>query len=147
MSRGYFGIGVHRPKTAENIGTLWRSAFILGASSIFTIGHRYKWQPTDTMKTFRHLQFYEYPDWKNFLLPRDCVLVGVENTADARSIVDFKHPERAIYILGSEDKGLPESILKECNYIIKIQGEYCLNVATAGSIIMYDRQVKESNHD
>jgi tRNA (guanosine-2'-O-)-methyltransferase len=42
--RGYYGIGIENVKTAENVGTLWRSAYILGASFIFTIGKRYKKQ-------------------------------------------------------------------------------------------------------
>ena len=29
---GYFGIGVYNSKSAENVGTLWRSAYMLGAS-------------------------------------------------------------------------------------------------------------------
>ena len=33
----YFGIGIYKPKTQENIGSLWRTAYILGASFIFFI--------------------------------------------------------------------------------------------------------------
>ena len=29
---GYFGVGVYNSKSAENVGTLWRSAYMLGAS-------------------------------------------------------------------------------------------------------------------
>ncbi len=36
----YFEIGIFHPKTKENIGTLWRSAYQLGAAGIFTIGKR-----------------------------------------------------------------------------------------------------------
>lgn len=34
----YFAIGIYHPKTEMNMGTLWRSAYQLGASYIFTIG-------------------------------------------------------------------------------------------------------------
>ena len=34
----YFEIGVYHPKKEVNIGTLWRTAYQLGASVIFTIG-------------------------------------------------------------------------------------------------------------
>ncbi len=37
---GYFGIGIIHGKNSENLGTLWRSASILGASFIFTIDHK-----------------------------------------------------------------------------------------------------------
>ena len=55
MKRGYFGIGVFHGKNEQNIGTLWRSANIMGADFIFTIGKRYSRQCTDTMKTPRHM--------------------------------------------------------------------------------------------
>jgi len=48
--RGFFGIGIQNIKTESNIGTLWRSANILGADFIYTIGKRYKKQSSDTMK-------------------------------------------------------------------------------------------------
>ena len=38
MSRGFYAIGVYKPKKEVNIGTLWRTANILGASLIFTAG-------------------------------------------------------------------------------------------------------------
>ena len=61
-SRGYFGIGVERPKTPANIGTLWRSATCFDASFIFTIGRRFPEQSSDTTKTWRHIPKMEYRD-------------------------------------------------------------------------------------
>lgn len=58
MKRGYFGIGVYHPKNVINIGTLWRSANCFGADFLFTIGHRYKHQGSDTLKTYRHIPLY-----------------------------------------------------------------------------------------
>ena len=49
MKRGFFGVGIENTKTHQNIGTLWRSASIMGASFMFTIGKRYKKQASDTM--------------------------------------------------------------------------------------------------
>ena len=40
-SSGYFGIGVVGGKTAANQGTVWRSAYQLGAAFTFTIGARF----------------------------------------------------------------------------------------------------------
>ena len=44
LKRGFFGIGIFHAKNEENIGTLWRSASILGADFIFTIGKPYRHQ-------------------------------------------------------------------------------------------------------
>lgn len=110
--RGYWGIGVYNIKTETNLGILWRSAYNFGASFIFTIGKRYKKQPSDTTKAYKHIPLYEYPTFEDFYkhIPKHCSLVCVEQTDNAKSLKDFKHPERAIYLLGAEDYGLPEKI-------------------------------------
>lgn len=140
--RGYFGIGIYMPKTSENIGTLWRSAHNFGASFIFTIGSRcIARQPSDTTMASHSIPFYSYPDLKSFILPSDCFLVGIEQHAKSVSIKKHIHHERACYILGSEDNGLPEEVIEHCTGgIIHIDTPRCLNVAVAGSIVMYDRQ-------
>lgn len=140
--RGYFGIGIYHTKTEFNIGTLWRSANIFGASFIFTIGKRYRRQSSDTLQTKRHIPLYHYETFEQFneSRPFDCQLIGVEQSEASVDISYFNHPQRAIYLLGAEDHGLPEKILEECQAVIHIPTDRCLNVAVAGSIIMYDRQ-------
>ena len=41
---GYFGIGIVDGKTDRNLGTLWRSAWQLGAAYCFVVGQRFKKQ-------------------------------------------------------------------------------------------------------
>lgn len=145
MKRGYFGIGVINGKCEANIGTLWRSANIMGAQFIFTIGKRYpKKQSTDTMQTPRHIPLFEYETFDDFKknIPRDCELIAIELDERSKPIEAMNHPERAVYLLGAEDKGIPQEVLKECRRIIQLPGEYCLNVSVAGSIVLYDRFVK-----
>jgi len=142
--RGYFGIGVYNPKREVNIGTLWRSAFNFGASFIFTIGRRYQTQGSDTMKTPRHIPLYHYNSNDEFYenLPKGCMLVGVEQTDESRCLKDFAHPPRCVYILGAEDNGLSKKIIDKCHALVQINTPSCLNVAVAGSIVMYDRRCK-----
>ncbi len=139
MNRGYFGIGIYHTKTEYNIGTLWRSANIFGASFIFTIGKRYKAQNSDTLKTERHIPLYHYDTFEEFRRPYDCQLVGIEQCDSSVNLATFNHPQRAIYLLGAEDHGLPKKILDECQHVIHVDTKTCLNVAVAGSIIMYER--------
>ena len=143
--RGYFGIGIFHGKTEANIGTLWRSASILGANFIFTIGKRYKTQASDTMKTPRHIPLYNYKDYDDFFhhIPYDCPVVAVELADNSTPLERFVHPERCIYLLGAEDHGLPRDILIRCRDTVQLIGDYCMNVATAGSIVMYDRAIKQ----
>ena len=144
--RGYFGIGVYHIKNELNIGTLWRSANIFGASFIYTIGKRYKAQSSDTMKTTKHIPIYHYVDFDDFYhhMPKDCRLVGVEIIENATDIINYIHPERSIYLLGAEDNGLPNEIINRCHDLIMIPGDYSLNVSVAGSIVIYDRLSKQN---
>jgi tRNA G18 (ribose-2'-O)-methylase SpoU len=143
--RGYFTIGIFHGKNAVNVGTLWRSAHSFNASGIFTVGKRYKKQGSDTTKAWKHLPLHHYENWQDFLnhLPHDCRLVGVEIDESAKPIRNYSHPERACYLLGAEDNGLPPRVIKKCHDVVQLPGEYCLNVSTAGSIVMFDRLNKE----
>ena len=62
MKRGYFEIGIYQGKTPANLGTLWRSAFQLGAAGIFLIGNRFKKHASDTTSAYRHIPLRQYTD-------------------------------------------------------------------------------------
>ena len=64
----FFGIGVYQPKTEHNIGTLWRSAMILGASFIFIIDGKYKPQTSDTQKTWSKTHMHTIDGSKQFTI-------------------------------------------------------------------------------
>lgn len=145
MTRGYCGIGIVGTKSGLNVGTLWRSAAILGASFIYTAGRRYPQQASDTIKAWRHVPMFQYRDGEELLdnLPYSCEPVAVEITPSSTPIERFVHPERACYILGAEDTGLPDYLIQACTRVVQLPGEFCLNVAVAGSIVLYDRLAKE----
>ena len=142
--RGYYGIGIEHTKTTQNVGTLWRSASIMGANFIFTIGRRYKKQPSDTMKSWKHIPLYNYETFEEFYkaIPFDCRLIGVELDERSIPIKEFIHPERCIYLLGAEDSGLTKKAMDKCHMIVQLPGEFSMNVSVAGSIIMFDRNMK-----
>lgn len=140
--RGYCGIGICSSKTSANVGTLWRSAGAMGAAFIFTVGRRFPQQAADTIKAWKHIPYLEVDALDQLPIPKDCVLVGVEQTPNAVPLPAFKHPERAIYLLGAEDRGLPDRVLSRCQHVVEIPSDYCLNVATAGSVVLYDRNAK-----
>jgi tRNA(Leu) C34 or U34 (ribose-2'-O)-methylase TrmL len=144
IREGYCAIGVFRGKTEHNLGTLWRTAYILGASYIFTIDHRYKKQPSDVLKTWARIPLFHYRSFDDFSknIPYDCRLVGVELTEDATDLHAFQHPRRAIYLLGAEDSGLSDEILKACQHRVRLHGNSSLNVAVSGSIVLHDRASK-----
>lgn len=146
MNRGYFGIGIYDAKREVNFGTLMRSAYSFGASFIFTVGHRFKKQASDTCKTWRHLPVVNYKTIDDLIehLPHACPIVAVELCENARQLNNFCHPLSACYLLGAEDVGLPKHILDKCpSRVVVPKAKQCLNVAVAGSIVMYDRVIKQ----
>lgn len=143
--RGYFGIGVFHPKHSQNIGGLMRSAAAFGASFAFTVGRRYDRQASDTPDAARHVPLYHYLTLKDLVehLPKSCPLVGVELAEGALPLDRFVHPERACYLLGAEDHGLTPSALSVCHHTVVIpSAKHCLNVASAGTVVLYDRVTK-----
>lgn len=144
--RGYFGVAIWHPKTGVNVGTLLRSAHIFGASFIATIGKRYERQASDTIRTPRHTPLFHFADENDFWahIPHDCVPIAVELAERAKPLVEFRHPERAVYILGPEDGSLPDWFISGAYAVVEIPGKFCLNLAVAGSIVLYDRIAKAS---
>jgi tRNA (guanosine-2'-O-)-methyltransferase len=145
LMRGYFAIGIEHGKTADNLGGLWRCAHAFGAAFMFTVGARYPRQATDTTKAWKHIPLMEYDDMDAFnaSIPRECEVIGVDcDNGNPRPLPAFRHPERAIYVLGAEDRGLSAAMLDRVDRLVEIPTDYCLNVATAGGILMYDRTAK-----
>lgn len=144
MNRGYFAIGIEHTKTEANVGTLWRSAHLLGAAYIFTIGRRYRKQPADTTKAWRSLPLFHYETFEEFYaaIPYDCRLIGVELDARSKPLETYAHPERCIYLLGAEDHGLTKLALGRCHQLVQLPGWASMNVAAAGTCVLYDRSAK-----
>jgi len=141
QSRGYFAIGAERISKARNIGNLMRSAHGFGAAFTFTIGaddHALESQ-ADTSKGATHLPHYDWPHLDAMRLPGACRLVGIELVDDAIDLPSFRHPLQAAYVLGPEKGSLSNELITRCHYVIKIPTRFCINVATAGAIVMYDR--------
>lgn len=137
----YFGIGIYQPRTAENVGTLWRTALVFGASFIFLIDAKYKKQRSDVFKTWSKIPLFQFETLDAFLqtVPYSCRLIGIEQDQHAVPIQSYQHPERCLYLLGSENNGLPKILKDTCHELIELPGEQSLNVAVAGSIVLFDR--------
>lgn len=155
MKKGYFGIGIEGVKYDSNIGTLWRHAYIYEADFIFTIGKRYLHERTDTTKAPDGIPLFHYTTWQDFEqhMPPQCEIVFIEQCPGlTTSLVTLEHPTRAAYVLGAEDKGVDDEWLVDYTSrhpngeakIIEIPSPklISMNVATSGTMIMYDRYTK-----
>jgi tRNA G18 (ribose-2'-O)-methylase SpoU len=143
---GWFGIGIYHPKREINVGTLYRSAAVLGAAYTFQIGGRFAPQCADTTKAWRKMPHFTYADADAFFASTaySTPIVAVELDDTAAPLAKFHHPERAVYLLGAEDFGIPSAVIGRCQQRVVLPGDVSVNVAVAGSIVMYDRVSKVS---
>lgn len=141
QARGYFAIGAERISKVFNTGNLMRSAHGFGASFTFTVGADYKSAEgiADTSKSLTHTPHYSWSAIDDMRFPDGCKLVGIELLDDAIDLPSFHHPLQAAYILGPELGSLSPQMVDRCDYTIRIPTKFCLNVAMAGAIVMYDR--------
>lgn len=139
--RGYFAIGAEGLSKPLNLGNLMRSAYAFGAGFVFTVDADRSLGnvQSDTSRSVEHIPYFAWRDVAAMDLPKGCQLVGIELIDDAIELPSFGHPRRAAYVLGSERGSLSPAMIEKCDYVIKIPTAFCINVATAGAIVMYDR--------
>ncbi len=140
--RGYFGIGVEGISKPMNVGNLLRTAHSFGASFFFTVDPAVdldKMRASDTSGAFDHVPFYNFDKPADLLLPRQTSLVAIELIEDSIDLPSFRHPTRAVYVLGPEKANVSDAMLSRCDHVIKIPMKFCVNVGVAGAIVMYDR--------
>lgn len=147
-SRGYFGIGIEGVSKPMNAGNLFRTAHAFGASFAFTVNaeQRVRKIRSDTSVVPKNIPWYDFETIDDMLLPHKCKLVGVELLDEAVDLPSFYHPVNAAYVLGRERGSLTPEMQEKCDYFIKIPTSFCLNVATAGAIVIYDRIVTHGRY-
>ena len=142
--RGYFGIGSERISKAMNLGAVLRTAHAFNASFVFTIGAHHRAKDviqSDTSAADAHVPRYDFEDVNALLLPKGCVMVGVELDDRAVDLPTFRHPLQAAYILGPAKGNLSPEASAKCAYLIKIPTKFCVNLSVAAAIVMYDRTI------
>jgi tRNA(Leu) C34 or U34 (ribose-2'-O)-methylase TrmL len=141
-NRGFASIAIDGPKYTSNFAGVLRSAgnyntnlVVLGKDRI-PVKDR-----TDTMKAYRTIPVLRVEDVM-IALPFDCIPIAVDLLDDATPLPDFKHPERAFYIFGAEDRTLGRRITDRCKHKVFVPTNRCMNLASTVSVILYDRMSK-----
>lgn len=142
-TRGYFAIGAEGISKAMNLGNLTRSANAFGASFVFLVDARCdrRAAKSDTSRTEVAVPVYDVPSAEALRLPRGCQLVGVELVPGAADLPSFRHPLQAAYVFGPERGSLSPAMLARCDHVVRIPTKFCINLAVAGAVVMYDRMV------
>lgn len=138
--RGYSAIGLIGAKIEANVGGALRAAFCYNASLIILQAPRFKQQSTNVFKTERHIPLIV----GNILecRPYDCEIVAVELVENCKSLVSFKHPQRAIYVFGPEDGSISPKFLEKAQHVVQIPTVSCMNLAATVNVVLYDRLAK-----
>jgi tRNA(Leu) C34 or U34 (ribose-2'-O)-methylase TrmL len=69
----------------------------------------------------------------------------VELVDGARSLPEYTHPDRALYIFGPEDGSLDKEIRDWCEDVVYIPTQGCMNLAATVNVVLYDRMAKGNN--
>jgi tRNA G18 (ribose-2'-O)-methylase SpoU len=141
--RGYFGIGAERISKPMNLGNLIRSAHAFGASFVFLVDphHTVSSVPSDTSQAEKQLPLYRFDAADQVVLPKGCALIGVELLDEAVLLPSFRHPLNAAYVFGPERSSLSPAMVGRCDHVVRIPTRFCINLAAAGAIVMYDRML------
>ena len=144
--RGYFAIGVEGLSKALNAANLFRTAHAFGARFVFTVGATLTAREAmlDTSRTIESVPYYPWQSVDDMQLPKGCALVGVELLDSATELPSFHHPRAAAYVLGAERGTLSPAMLARAAHVVRIPTSFCVNVAVAGAIVMYDRLLSQA---
>ena len=144
------------PKFAHNVGGALRACATFSATDLRWTGERVPpldmWPEGARIPREERIKDYQSVDFKHTANSRPFdefvrqgyTPVAVEVRDAAEDLVWFEHPEKAVYVFGPEDGELRKGSLTACHRFVQIPTNGCLNLATAVSVVLYDRYAKES---
>ena len=143
-----FAIAAWEISKDHNVGTLVRTAHAAAATEVILLGER-EWnvEAARTADLFTEIiQLPADPElFRAHLAARRWNVVAVELADDATNLFDAIYPERPCFLLGAEIGGVPAELLGDAELIVQIPQwglVPCLNLAVAGSIVVYDYLAK-----
>ena len=127
----------------HNVGSLVRSAHAAAAEEVILVGDR-EWN----VEAARTAELYttvtrvaDIVDFRRHLAEKGWNLVAIELDDRAVNLFEAEYPERPCFLLGAEVGGVPADLLDEARLVVRIPQwglVPSLNLAVAGSIVMYD---------
>jgi tRNA G18 (ribose-2'-O)-methylase SpoU len=127
----------------HNVGSLVRTAHAVAAEEVVLVGER-EWnvEAARTAELYtRVTQLSDAAAFRRYLEEKKWDLVAVELDPRAVSLFDAEYPQRPCFLLGAELGGIPADLLGEAKLIVQIPQwglVPSLNLAVAGSIVLYD---------
>lgn len=140
-------VALINPKNKHNVSKIVRSASCFGIHQVWWSGDRVQMggekrlPREERMKGWRDVQYRHFDHFFD-QFDRDVVPIAVEIRPEAEPLPLFEHPEKALYVFGPEDGDIGQMWARHCQRFLVIPTRYCLNLATAVSVVLYDRQAK-----
>ena len=132
----------------HNVGSLVRTAHAVAAEEVLLIGER-DWNVEAARTADLFTTVTQLPDaeaFRSHLEDRRLKLVAVELDSRAVNLFDAEYPERPCFLVGAELGGVPGELLDEAELVVQIPQwglVPSLNLAVAGSVVLYDFLGKE----
>jgi tRNA G18 (ribose-2'-O)-methylase SpoU len=138
-----FAIAAWNISKEHNVGSLVRTAHATAATEVLLVGDR-EWnvEAARTAELYTSIVHLDHIDeFRSHLADRRWNLVAVELHRRAVDLFDARYPERPCFLLGAELGGVPEQLIEEATVVVQIPQwglVPSLNLAVAGSIVLYD---------
>ena len=142
------------PKFPHNVGAAVRAASCYGVRQVWFSGDRVRLDGAKRQRLPREERMRGYQDVEirqaDYFFDAftgvdgdgGAVPVAVELRRNAESLIDFEHPDRALYVFGPEDGSLDRAILARCHRFLVIPTRHCTNLSAAVYTVLYDRHAK-----
>ncbi|MBO0871089.1 MAG: hypothetical protein J2P15_21260 [Micromonosporaceae bacterium] len=137
------------PKYPHNVGAAVRAASCYGIGQVWFTGGRVQLIGERRLRLPREERMRGYQEVelrhseKAFdAFDRSAVPVAVELRRSAEQLIDFEHPDQALYVFGPEDGSLDRAVLGMCHRFVVIPTRHCTNLAAAVYTVLYDRHAK-----
>lgn len=143
-----FSIASWNTTKEHNIGSLVRTAHAVAAEEVVLVGDR-EWnvEAARTAELYTTVtQVADLEAFRDHLAAGRWNLVAIELDPRATNLFEAEYPERPCFLLGAEVGGVPEDLLADARLIVQIPQwglVPSLNVAVAGSIVVYDYLAKQ----
>lgn len=142
-----FAVAVWEITKEHNLGSLVRTAHAAAAAEVLLVGGRdWDLRPACTAELYTPVvQLRDVAAFDSHVSSRRYSVVAVELHERAVSLFEADYPERPCFLLGAERGGLPEELVNRAHTIVQIPQwglVPSLNVAVAGSIVVYDYLAK-----
>jgi tRNA G18 (ribose-2'-O)-methylase SpoU len=142
-----FAIAVVNMSKEMNIGSILRTAHACAAQELILIGEpSFNTYAAASTEKWTDVCYLETPaELVAYAREQGMEIVALESETNAVSMFEATYPRRPLFVLGQEKGGVPPEIMEAAALVVEIPQwglVPSLNVAAAGSVVIYDHIAK-----